>query len=118
VRRMLKGLLLMLAATLLVLGICHGLYPREMAQKSMSTGSAAQGLMLLDKDSSVYVLAVTDQSAAFAAGVQPGDFILRADGMDVSSAMQLDAFFDGKREALELLVRRSEGERLLTIRFR
>lgn len=117
-RRLIRWALLVLAAVLVILGVYHGLSPREPLVQADAAGSAAMGLVLLDEANAVYVLAVTDQSAAYRAGVMPGDYILSAGGVPVQDAATLDALIDGQREALELLIRRSSGELRLTLECR
>lgn len=109
VRRIIRYLLLGLAALLLALGVYHGTR-RAQPSVTVGTGSAALGLMLLDEPGGVYVLAVTEDSPADASGVQPGDYLLRAGEETLTSAESLDALLEGMQESIALTLRRNNAE--------
>lgn len=48
------------------------------------------GLMLLEEEGGVYVLAVTDNSLACRAGIEPGDLLTEADGVTLTEITQLE----------------------------
>ncbi|MBQ7849461.1 MAG: PDZ domain-containing protein, partial [Clostridia bacterium] len=74
--------------------------------------SASLGLVLLSAEQGVYVLAVSDQSPAALSGLEPGDYILSAQGEPLADIASLDERLQGSEELL-LSVRR--GDELLEI---
>ena len=113
-----KRILLMiaLAAVLVLVGslLWQGLH-REKAPTSGMT-SAALGLMLLEKESGagLYVLAVTQESPADRAGVQPGDYLLRSGTVLLESSAQLDGMINEASGMLPITIRRG-GEQLIIV---
>jgi len=73
----------------------RGLHREEKPRQGGS--GAALGLMLLEKEHprGLYVLAVTQESPADRAGVQPGDHLLQAEGVSLYTADELDEIIDG-----------------------
>jgi len=69
-------------------------------------------------DPGVVVVEVEPGSPAEAAGVRPGDLLVRADGRDVRAVEDLQAAVRGHRpgDTMRATVRRPEGERQLSIR--
>lgn len=114
-RRLLGWAVLVLAALLLAMGVYRGLSRGETPAYPAGEGSASLGLVLLDDEDCVYVLAVTDQSPAHLAGLHPGDYILRADGRQVSDTAVLDEIVDAGGGTVEVTVRRQEKELKLTL---
>ena len=73
--------------------------------------SAALGMMLLEKENRLYVLAVTKGSAAERAGVLPGDYLLRLEDEMLGGMSELEALMEDAQEPMELLIRR-EGQEI------
>lgn len=90
-RKVVRWALLLLALALVGVGLCHGLR-REDAPSAQ--GSAGLGLMLLEKEHGLYVLAVTENSPADRAGVLPGDYLISADGVLLTESAQLDGVIE------------------------
>lgn len=76
-------------------------------------GSEAAGLMLLEDEDGVYVLAVADQSPASHAGVEPGDYLLEAEGVAISTSAALDKAMQSSPDPLRLMLRR--GDKILQV---
>lgn len=62
--------------------------------------AAALGLLLLDAEDGLLVLAVSDRSTADQAGLEPGDHILRAEGEALDAPQQLNDCLQGARRRL------------------
>ncbi len=75
-----------------------------------ATRMAALGLMLLDGEEGVSVLAVRDGSPADKAGILPGDVLLQADGASVADILQLEALLTQAQRPMCLEVRRNQAE--------
>ena len=114
VRRIICCLTLALAVLLLALGIFHDLQRTE-PSVSAGTGSAALGLMLLDQQDGVYVLAVTENSVADASGVRPGDYLLRVGEEALASAETFDLLLDERTDSIVLTLRRDGAEVTVTL---
>lgn len=72
---------------------------------------AATGLVLLDGETGLYVLGVTDGSLASSAGIRPGDYLTGARDVSLSTAAQLEELLtqQGKATILPLtLVRQNQ----------
>ena len=78
------------------------------------TRMTALGLLLLDEDEGVSVLAVKDKSPADKAGILPGDILLQADGVSFDDILHLEELLKDKQHRMQLLLRR-EQEKLLTV---
>lgn len=78
------------------------------------TRMAALGLMLLDDEDGVSVLAVKDRSVADKAGILPGDVLLQADGTAVTDILQLENMLLSAEERMKLQLRRGQEE-LVTV---
>lgn len=94
------------------------LLPPRTEDDSVLTGAAARGLLLLDDEQGVYVLAVTDGSPADTAGVQPGDYLLSADGIPIDQAQRADEMMDGLQEPLLLQINRNGQSRTISLPVR
>lgn len=107
-RKLLSCGALLLAGILLALGIYHACTPDE----PLPTGdsSASLGLVLLEKEGGLYVLAVTQDSPADRADIRPGDYLLRAETENVTTVPQLDALITSARESIHVLLRRDGRE--------
>jgi len=105
------------AAAVALAGICI-LSPQDARTHARAgSSSASLGLMLLDGENCVQVLAVTDQSPADYAGFQPGDRILRTGTAPVNSTEDFEQLVN-RGKTLECLVRRDGREMKLRIPFR
>lgn len=105
---------LALVLALILAGLCHTLHREETCAGS---SGAALGLMLLEKEKGVYVLAVTQDSLADQAGIAPGDYLLRVNGMPLRDAAQLDALIDQAEELqVELYRQNADVQLVLPIR--
>jgi len=112
-RRMMRWTLLSLAAVLLALGVYHGMNRPSVSPQGMS--SAALGMVLLEAEDGVYVLAVSDQSPAHRAGLEPGDYIQQMDGQDIGDPAAMDAYLCTGKDGIRLTVRRGEQELSLVL---
>lgn len=101
-------LALCLAAAGVALYFC--LQPSAIDAEADATRMAELGLMLLDGDEGVSVLAVRDGSPADRAGIRPGDVVLQADGDDVGSIAQLEEALSHAQRQMCLELRRSQEE--------
>lgn len=63
----------------------------------------------------VYVLAVDEHSAAYAAGVRSGDRIISLNGVSVDSSAQFAGLREEMERPMELVLSRGEDGELLTI---
>ena len=77
------------------------------ATQGTSTGL---GLMLLEKEAGLYVLAVTDGSPADRADIHPGDYLLRAGDASLKTTAQLDEVIESGVHTLELRLHRGQQE--------
>lgn len=82
-----------------------------------ATRMAALGLMLLDGDEGVSVLAVRDGSPADRAGIEPGDVLLQADGSAVTDVLQLEELLAQAQQQMCIELRRSQEE-LVTLQLK
>ena len=98
----------LIVLVLLVVGLYHGWHVSS--PKSSVDSSASLGLMLLDREQGLYVLAVTEDSPAERADIRPGDYLLQAGGMPLQAAVQLDGMIDAQTKELHLTLYRDERE--------
>lgn len=103
-------IVLLLALCLLAGGAILSHHPFAPEPAESATRMAALGLMLLDGEEGISVLAVQDSSPADRAGILPGDVLLRADGTRVADILQLEALLAKAQRQMCLEVRRSEEE--------
>lgn len=109
--------LLALAAVLVLMGIA-AISPRDVQTHAPAgSSSASLGLMLLDGEDCVQVLAVTEKSPADYAGFQPGDCILRSGAAPVESTEDFEQLLN-RGTTLECLICRDGKELKLQIPFR
>lgn len=108
VGKLLKYAALLLAAVLLIVGAYYGFMRNEPLPQDGS--SAGFGLMLLERDAGLYVLAVAQDSPADRAEIHPGDYLLRAGEERLHTTAQLDALIDGAGDVLRLVLLREEQE--------
>ena len=77
------------------------------------------GLLLLEEEAGLYVLGVSDGSAAGIAGILPGDRLTMAAGTALSSAAQLEALLDQPGlNAIPITLTRQEKLLTLALRLR
>lgn len=114
-RRYLKWSILLLAVMLAIAGMCQGYRRNAASTDSAGIGSAGLGLVLLDSADAVYVLAVSEHSAAHLAGFEPGDYILGAQGQSVQTVDAFDELLETDGGVLELTVRRQDRELMLSL---
>lgn len=110
--------LMVLAVALCLLAggatLLHAYLSPEPAENA--TRMAALGLVLLDDDGGVSVLAVRDGSPADRAGILPGDVLLQADGTDVTDILQLEELLSKAQRQMYLELLR-DAEQLVTLRL-
>lgn len=106
--------LMLLAAALLACGVWHGMRsgPSPVTKPSSSAG---MGLVLQGDEKGLYVLAVSENSAAEAAGIVPGDYLLRLGGAELTDAGQMDELLGASAGPHELMLLRSGEEIPLTL---
>ncbi len=63
----------------------------------------------------VYVLAVDEQSAAYASGVRSGDRIVSLNGVSVDSSAQFASLYEEADQPAELMLARGEDGEMVTI---
>ena len=87
-----KRIMLTAAVLLAAAGVALACLVHFPAQQHASPPSSMGelGLMLLEEESGVYVLAVTDRSLACHAGIEPGDLLTEADGVALAEITQLE----------------------------
>lgn len=68
---------------------CHALC-REKETEALPLSSASLGLLLLEKDGSLLVLAVNEGSPAEKAGFLPGDYLIQLEATPLRSVAHLD----------------------------
>lgn len=97
-RLMACGVLALLALTALLLA--------GIAKPQQDAAYGGAGLVLLDTENGPYVLAVTADSAADDAGVQPGDYLVQVDGKPAESAQQAFLLLQSAAQHAMLTLRR------------
>lgn len=80
--------------------------------------SVSLGLMLLEQEQGLYVLAVTQDSPADRAGVFPGDRIIASQGMAITHVNQLERLLDSAGESLPLTLLREGREQQILLLVR
>lgn len=105
-----------LALCLLAGGIALFQFNQSAEPAENATRMAALGLMLLDGDDGVSVLAVRNGSPADRAGIEPGDVLLQADGSDVTDIVQLEELLLQAEQQMCIELRRNQEE-LVTLRL-
>ena len=112
-RRRIRWIMLLVAALLAV--SCILLLREEPQTRPAGRNSVGYGLVLLDEDERVYVLAVSEQSTADMSGLEPGDYITGVNGQAVTSMEALDELLIGSPKAPELTIVRRRQELSLTL---
>ena len=80
-----------------------------MQEAALQTDSVSLGLLLTEAEDGLYVLAVIADSPAARAGMLPGDCILTAGGIAVSTADDLNRLLGEGPGELCLMLRRDEA---------
>ena len=114
-RKFLSWLAVELLLVALIVGVWFGLNETKSFTDVSAGGSAALGLVLLDSENGVYVLAVSDKSPAHHAGLQPGDVILTAGEMPLEEPSTLDQLVNKAEKNLLLTVQREKQVVKLTL---
>lgn len=112
-RKGIRAAVLLLALAVLAAGLTYFL--REEEEPLSGGSSAALGMMLLEREKGLYVLAVTQDSPADRADVHPGDYLLRVEEIALDSVEQLDELIDAAERELTVWVRRNGEELLLRL---
>lgn len=74
------------------------------------THSTELGLLLLDQEDGLYLLAVTEGSVAQRAGFLPGDLLLKSGSERLTSVTELDALIAGDDDVLRITLLRNNQE--------
>lgn len=98
------------AAALALLLACLALGLHQDKPRITGTSSAALGLMLLEKERGLYVLAVTQGTAADRADVHPGDVVIASGDSQAAGLAWLDALLTSGQETIPLTVQRDGKE--------
>lgn len=114
-RQWMLAALAVLAFALLAVSVFRCAARRAPSSLSGWDDSGDLGLVLLNDEQCVYVLAVSDQSPAHRAGVEPGDYILNANGLEIADTEALDALLQTAKTPLLLTIRRQGMELVLSI---
>ena len=69
--------------------------------------TAELGLMLLDEDNGLFVLAITEYSPAWRAGFQAGDLLLSSGDTQLTSVLQLESMIASAGGEVPVLLDRS-----------
>lgn len=99
---------LIAAVIVLVSATVVALSMRDVTDRQPGLDSASLGMLLLDAEDGVYVLAVSDRSPADLAGLQPGDCILFAGNSPLADSAALNELLQTGGERLTLTVLREE----------
>lgn len=90
-------------------------FHRSVPGEQSVTRMADLGLMLLDEESGVSVLAVRDRSPADRAGIRPGDVLLCANGTAFADVRQLEEMLPHTR-SMRIQLRR-DRDQLVTVQL-
>ena len=107
-----------LAALLLMLMAAAGLLLPSGGGDAAWTDSASLGLVLLEREDGVYILAVSEGSAADQAGLLPGDCILHVAGGPLADAAAFEQLLKVGSPSLPMTIRRGTGEMHLALPLR
>ena len=109
---------LMMAAVMAVMGLALAcLYSPAQEHAASPSRMTELGLMLLEDEGGIYVLAVTDRSPACRAGIEPGDLLTGVDGKSLTEIAQLEAMLQHVPEggAMRLGLVRNGASMTLTL---
>ena len=113
-----KRLILIMAVALIAAGLSLAfLYAPARENAAPPSRMTELGLMLLEEEDGIYVLAVTDRSPACRAGIEPGDLLTGVDGKSLTEIAQLEAMLQDVPEggALRLGLVRDGASITLTL---
>lgn len=115
-RKWMRWAALAAALGLLALGLRFGL--NRDAPISPEGSIASLGLMLLEKERGLYVLAVTQGSPAEKAGFCPGDMLIASQGESAAGIQWLEALLRTGEDSVPLTLRRDGEEMQLNLPVR
>ena len=113
-----KRLILIMAVALIAAGLSLAfLYAPARENAAPPSRMTELGLMLLEEEDGIYVLAVTDRSPACRAGIEPGDLLTGVNGDSLTEIAQLEAMLQDVPEggALRLGLVRNGASMTLTL---
>ncbi|MGN1018938.1 MAG: PDZ domain-containing protein [Aristaeellaceae bacterium] len=107
-----KAVLCILLAAVAVIAVAAALPAFQPEQAEEESPAHAQrtaelGLMLLDEDNGLFVLAITEYSPAWRAGFQAGDLLLSSGDTPLTSVLQLEAMISSASGEMPVLLDRS-----------
>ena len=121
---LLKKAVLCVLLTVAILGAVAAALPsfqpeREEPSTAHAQRTAELGLMLLDEDNGLFVLAITEYSPAWRAGFQAGDLLLFSGDTPLTSVLQLEAMisFMALETVLSVESRRSRESLIFSSHF-
>ena len=96
----------------LILALCFGLClrptaPQQEPAASPATRSTELGMVLLDEENRVFVLAIIDDSPASHAGIMPGDTITQLNSQHLTSVLQLAEMISRRAGPMDFLLERN-----------
>ena len=87
-----KRLILVMALALAAMGLALAFLCAPARENAAPPARMTElGLMLLEEEDGIYVLAVTDRSPACRAGIEPGDLLTGVNGDSLTEIAQLEA---------------------------
>ena len=89
--------------------------PVPATSDQLASCSAELGLILVDEDDGLFVLAITENSTALHAGFRPGDKLLRSGDVHLTSAPKLESLLVSGPSTLDILLNRNGQEMLLEL---
>ena len=109
---LLKKAVLCVLLTVAILGAVAAALPsfqpeREEPSTAHAQRTAELGLMLLDEDNGLFVLAITEYSPAWRAGFQAGDLLLFSGDTPLTRVLQLEAMISSAGGEVPVLLERS-----------
>ena len=107
-----KKAVLCVLLTVVVLGAVAAALPAFRPEQEETSATHAQrtaelGLMLLDEDNGLFVLAITEYSPAWRAGFQAGDLLLSSGDTPLTSVLQLESMISSAAGEVPVLLDRS-----------
>ena len=103
--------LIVVAALLAVAAALPAFQTEQEESSGHAKRTAELGLMLLDEDNGLFVLAITEYSPAWRAGFQAGDLLLSSGGTLLTSVVQLESLIADASGEMPVLLERS-GDQL------
>lgn len=110
-----KWMAVLVVLAVLASGAMLALLRTPALPETEAANSVALGLLLLDGEDGVYVLAVSAGSAADQAGLQPGDCILRAAEIPLADVAAFNRFLASDGRSTPLTIERNG--RILNLRL-